>query len=236
MNKNFANYLLNKTKEDYNLISGHFSSSRAIITQDVKDLKKYAKTDDSILDLGCGNGRFWEVVRDLNVKYIGADISEGLLKIASKKYPEATFQKIDFLKLPYESNSFDKVYCLAVIHHIPSCKYQKIFLSEIYRVLKPDGKLILTSWYLLYKKEIIFQIIKNTFKKILGSSKLDFKDVYIPFKNSKGENMATRYIHCFSQREISSLLTKSGFSTEELSYNSRGNKIKSRNILAVARK
>ena len=49
----------------------------------------------------------------------------------------------DFLKLPFESNSFDVVSCVSVIEHMPK-DTQIIGVKEMARVIKPGGKLIIT--------------------------------------------------------------------------------------------
>lgn len=236
MDKKFANYLLSKTKDDYNLIGHDFSSKRWSISPDLLDIKKFASAGDKILDLGCGNGRFSEVLDGLNVEYIGADISETLIKIATEKYPDKKFQTIDFLNLPFPDNSFDKVYCLAVFHHIPSNEYRLKFLKEINRILKKDGILVLTVWNLLIKKEIIYQILKNAIKKIFQLSKLDFKDILLPFKRSKDNNLTDRYLHCFTLKEIKSLLLKTNFQILQTGYQNRGKKVVNQNIYSIARK
>ncbi len=236
MNQKYAKYLLDKTKDDYNLIGYDFSSKRGNITPDLLELKKYTIKGDNILDLGCGNGRLWEVLKDEEIKYVGVDISETLIKIAKQKYPEQDFQVIDFFKLPFPDNYFDKVYCLAVFHHIPSRIYRLKFLKEIKRVLKKDGILILTVWNLIIKKEIIATIIKNTFAKIFFQNKLDFKDILLPFKRSADNNLTDRYLHCFAKPEIKNLIKKSDFEIVEFSLQNRGKKVVNQNLCIIAKK
>ena len=234
MNKKIADYLLNKTLDDYNLIGYDFSSKRAFITQDLLDLVQYAQVKDKILDLGCGNGRVSEIFENMNIDYTGVDISKTLLSIARQKYPDKKFEQIDFFKLPFPDNHFDKIYCLSVLHHIPSVKYRIKFLKEARRVLKKDGQLILTVWYLLAKNEIKLTIIKNSLAKIFFLSKLDFKDVYLAFKRSKDQNLADRYIHCFTKRELINLLSKTGFSLLLSGFQKRGKKIANINLYAIS--
>lgn len=236
MDKKFADYLLNKTLEDYNLIGHDFSSKRGYITPDLLALKEYAKTHDKILDLGCGNGRLTEIFKDLSIDYTGADISDTLLSIAKSKYPTQKFQKIDFLSLPFEDASFDKIYCLSVFHHIPSVKYREQFLAEARRVLKKDGIMVLTVWDLLRKREIVAQIIKNSFAKLFGQSQLDFKDIYLPFKRSSDNNLADRYLHCFTRRELLNLTQKTGFKVMLSGFQTRGKKVQNANLYTILKK
>ncbi len=59
-----------------------------------------------------------------------------------KKY-KINYIKGDFLKLPFDNNSFDVVSCVSVIEHMPK-ETQIIGVKEMARVVKPGGKLIIT--------------------------------------------------------------------------------------------
>lgn len=128
MEEKYAVQLLRKIKDDYDRIAEEFSQKRSYLSGDILELKKYAEEGDKILDLGCGNGRLFELFKGMKVSYVGADVSGNLLAAAKRKYPAADstgspladFQKIDFLSFPFPDGSFDKVYCLSVFHHIPS--------------------------------------------------------------------------------------------------------------------
>lgn len=163
--------------------------------QDLEFIKKYVSKGDKVLDLGCGNGRLTELLKDLDIKYIGIDSSEKLISLAKKKYPNYEFLKADALKLPFENNSFDKVISIAVLHHIPSRKLRLQFLKEIKRVLKPNGKLVLTIWN-LWQLMFFKYHWKYFVLKITGRSKLDFFDIFYPWKDQDRNVIAQRYIHC----------------------------------------
>ena len=45
----------------------------------------------SLLDVGCGNGRFFEMLQDVSCEYQGVDASEGMIREARKKYPQTPF-------------------------------------------------------------------------------------------------------------------------------------------------
>ncbi|OGZ26637.1 MAG: hypothetical protein A2365_01235 [Candidatus Nealsonbacteria bacterium RIFOXYB1_FULL_40_15] len=223
MKKEYAEYLLNKTKADYNLISREFSETRNRLWDEIGFLfYNYLKENESVLDSGCGNGRYYELFREKNINYVGIDNSEELIKIAKEKHPEADFRIGDSLSLPFEDSSFDKVYSIAVLHRIPSYSFRARFLKEAKRVLKKDGYLILTVWKIpnIYKRKSQLLLLKHTLLKLLGISKLDFKDVLEPWGNK-----TFKYYHWFSKRELKSLLKKSGFKIKEIGAikNVRGN-------------
>jgi len=220
MKEDFANYLLLKTKNDYNLIAKDFASKRSFKAPEVmKELIfRYLKPNknEKLLDWGCGHGRYYEILKDFD--YYGLDVSENLIEIAKNKYPEAKFFVLpSFLQLPYEDNFFNHLICIDTLHHIPSKKYRELFIKEAYRVLKDNGFFILTVWNLNFfhllrakKLERVWLIIKAFFKKIFGLSPLDLKDVLIPWANQ-----CDRYVHRFSKKELEKLVKNAGFQIVE---------------------
>ncbi|HCU79854.1 MAG TPA: hypothetical protein DGN60_01670, partial [Chloroflexi bacterium] len=84
----------------------------------------------------------------------GIDISEGMVAEARVELEKLGYNKVtlevgDATQLHYADSEFDKVLCSEVIEHIPDADKA---LSEIYRVLKPNGILVLStpnpkSWY-----------------------------------------------------------------------------------------
>ena len=228
MNKEYAEYLLVKTREDYNLIADDFSRTRDEVWDEMFFLfEKYLKTGDKVLDLGCGNGRWFKLFKTYNVNYMGIDSSLKLIDIARKNDPEGKFQVEEGLNLSFPDNFFDKIYSIAVFHHLPSKKLRLKFLEEAKRVLKPGGILVLTVWRL---KNQTYLLIKYTILKLLGKSKLDFRDVFEPWGKK-----AERYYHCFTETELIKLVKDSGFKIKEggIIKNERGNL---QNLYIVAQK
>jgi ubiquinone/menaquinone biosynthesis C-methylase UbiE len=205
MDLQYTKFLLEKTKADYNLIAQDFSSKRKEIWEELLFLFEDLKEGEKVLDLGCGNGRWFKIFKEKKIKYIGIDNSEKLIEIAKKNFPEANFLVADALNLPFPENYFDKVFAIAILHHIPSESFRIQFLKQVKRVLKPKGKLILTVWKLHQLKEKLL-ILKYTILKIIGKSKLDFKDIFEPW----GKKLQ-RYYHCFSKRELKKLVEKVNF-------------------------
>lgn len=233
MDKDYAKYLLEKTRQDYNLIAEDFSRTRQFFWGDLKFLSQYAEKGDRILDLGCGNGRLVELFKDKDVEYIGVDSSEKLIEAAKNHYPEAKFQAADALNLPFPENFFDKVFSVAVLHHIPSKEFRIQFLEEIKRVLKPKGLLVLTVWNLWQKKTAWKLLFKNTCLKLIGKSKLDFKDIFYPWKNSAQKTLIQRYFHLFNKKELEKLAQEAGFSVKKAGVLTNSDK-KESNIYLVA--
>ncbi len=220
---------MRKTQLDYDTISEEFSATRREIWEEMKFLFDFLKKGDRVLDLGCGNGRWYPLFKEKEVDYFGVDFSEKLVAIAKKTFPEAKFLVANALSLPFENHFFDKIYSIAVLHQIPSFDFRIQFLKECKRVLKPEGILILTVWKIYRPKEMLL-LLKYTILKILGKSKLDFKDIFEPW----GKKIQ-RYYHCFSKRELENLVKKAGFEILKsgLVKNKKGNR---KNFFVVCKK
>ncbi|MEK7616895.1 MAG: class I SAM-dependent methyltransferase [Patescibacteria group bacterium] len=104
------------------------------------------KNMEKILDVGCGNGYYLNLLNKLGFELIlvGIDNDGRALKDARKLIRDNKVKLIsaNANKLPLESRSFDKVILSEVIEHVED--EQKV-LSEIYRVLKPGGVMVLTT-------------------------------------------------------------------------------------------
>lgn len=115
-------------------------------------LEKLDKIDfNNFLDLGCGTGELIKLVLNTfsDKQAYGLDISEEMLKVADKKLSNNVELVLgDSENLPYATNFFDVVYCNDSFHHYPSP--QRV-LTEVFRVLKPSGTLIITDcWQPLF--------------------------------------------------------------------------------------
>lgn len=206
MEREYAEYLLEKTKKDYNLIAEDFSRTRWNIWSEFNIFRDFIKEGDKILDVGCGNGRLLKILKDKKIKYTGVDVSEKLLEIAKKRYPQNNFLVANNLNLPFLDNNFDKVFSVAVLHTIPSEDLRKKAISELKRVLKPGGLLFITVWD-LWRKDTFLLLLKYSFLKLIGKSKLDFGDAFVPWSTK-----TKRFYHFFTKKELRSLVEITGFS------------------------
>jgi len=235
MDLDYAKYLLEKTRQDYNLIAEEFSNTRQFIWKDLKPLLDYTNSGDRVLDVGCGNGRLLGALENKQIDYIGIDNSLKLIDEAKKRFPRGNFQVADALNLPFPENYFDKIYSIAVLHHIPSKEFRLRVLEEIKRVLKPKGLLILTVWNLWQRKTAWKSFFNKAFLKILGKTKLDFKDIFYPWKDKSGIIVTQRYFHLFTKRELKKLAKKAAFKVKETGILRRPES-KDNNIYLIAEK
>jgi len=87
----------------------------------------------SILEVGCGSGRFLNFLEKKGYKNLyGVDQAKNMLKVA-KKRTKAKLKVGDIYKLPYGDNEFDVVFSVHVMMHVD---YPKKMLKEMLRVSK----------------------------------------------------------------------------------------------------
>lgn len=102
--------------------------------------KHAADFHTSVLDVGCGSQRYRKLLPS-ETNYIGLEFNLGL-------HPHICGSA---LYLPFKSEAFESVLSIEVLEHLPEPERA---LTEIARILKPEGKLILTTpmtWYLHYE-------------------------------------------------------------------------------------
>ena len=119
----------------------HFPATIDKRIQHVKVLLKYfgSLTDKSVLDAGCGKGRFARVLLEENpgAKICGLDLSEEMLAAAP-----ASIARISgsLTELPFAASAFDFVYATESLEH--AVEIEKA-VSELCRVLKPGGRMVI---------------------------------------------------------------------------------------------
>lgn len=237
MKRKYAQKIVEDTKRNYNLIAEDFSRTRSKLWPELDFLAGHVKDGDRVLDLGCGNGRLTVLFKDKNIEYIGVDISEKLIEIAKDKFSIYNFQftispkfmVADGLNLPFPDNYFDKVFSIAVLHHLPSKKLRAKFVKEAHRVLKKNGYAFFTVWN-LWQKTGFSAYLKNFILKIFGLSKLDFGDVFITWGKK-----ANRYFHAFTKGELKNLFAKNNFIVKKVGKLFRKSK-KDYNYFIIAKK
>jgi len=90
----------------------------------------------TVLDLGCGSGRYWPWLQGWGASVAGLDISAGSLKC---NQPGRPLMVASMSRLPLGDGLFDAVLMLETLQHLPR---PDLALAEAVRVLKPGGKMI----------------------------------------------------------------------------------------------
>jgi len=140
-----------------------------------KNLKK-------ILDVGCGEAKFYPYFRKKN--YLGLDIDDIKIKKIKKKYPKCKIKKADFNKIKIKKK-FDIILCLEVnsLNRADSPQKSLNFLNKIISMTSKNGYVLLNFWKIFYfqNEEKIKLIFKKNNISIVKKIEYGFFDKNIIF-------------------------------------------------------
>ena len=141
------------------------------------------KPGESVLDVGCGTGvltRLAALVVGQTGYAVGIDPAAKMIGVAKKNAlkegSRAEFRLAVIEDLPFEDNRFDCVLSSAMLHHLPPDLKVK-GLSEVHRVLKPGGRLVLVDvdkptiflWWVLLWPLLFWSFTEDQVKGKLGT-------------------------------------------------------------------
>jgi SAM-dependent methyltransferase len=102
------------------------------------------RTDEVVLEIGCGVGRVGKVVAPLCRKWIGCDVASNMLALAAERLrdlPGVELKEISGYDLSGVADaSVDVVYCTVVFMHLESWDRYN-YIAEAFRVLRPRGRI-----------------------------------------------------------------------------------------------
>jgi SAM-dependent methyltransferase len=213
MNSDTANRLLAINRQFYNRFGYQFSATRQRLQPGVRKILETIQADDSILDLGCGNGNFLRELlgRGHKAPLLGVDFSLPLLRDAESslgvEFREADLSQLsvisDQLSVP---DQWSLITAFATLHHIPSTEIRLDILRTVRKLMKPDGKFILSNWQFLNSAKLRSRI--QSWERVgINESDLDEEDYLLDWR-SGGEGL--RYAHQFSAEELSGLANQVG--------------------------
>lgn len=114
-------YNYNNYAEYYDELDGSVISYKEVSRDLHKIMKPYGT---KILDVACGTGNFTSELKKLRYSIEGCDISDGMLRIAKKKFPKIKFFKADMRKL--DNKKYDVILCMFnAIGHLNKDELQK---------------------------------------------------------------------------------------------------------------
>lgn len=142
---------------------------KALKEDTLNSLLSFDLEDKDILEIGAGISLFADRLVGKN-RVVLTDINETLLNQCSNN---CDLVVTDAENLPFADNSFDFIYLVGVLHHLPD---QAKGLKEIKRVLREGGKVFIsepTKWsvnliYYLGRKLLIFTLGKDFVKRLVG--------------------------------------------------------------------
>lgn len=204
----------------YQTVASSFDETRQLAWDGWKKLFIYLKFDTkklSVLDVGCGNGRFGKYVAKqlttFRIHYAAVDFGIDLLEAAKEKtsglFPTSEYFNINIVRsfLTQKSyldvgQTFDLIVLFGVLHHIPGNKLREELLYYTSTLLKPNGYLVFTVWNFPQKKSLMDRAVDP---QTLGISnkKLEPNDHLLDWQRGKH---AVRYCHWIDERELTSLI------------------------------
>lgn len=205
-------------RENYQKVAVSFNETRKKAAwPELKSLVANINPQDKILDVGCGNGRLLSL---LNVKpsfYLGIDQSENMIALAKTNHPTGDFRLGDVCDLgQIVEGDFSQVFCLAVLHHLPSQRLRLRALKQLKNKVSDQGRIVVSVWNLWGNKKLRWLIWRFWLLRLIGKHRMNFGDITFYWKDDSGQVLSPRYYHAFSRRQLRSLAIKAGLKIEEL--------------------
>lgn len=140
--------------------------------------------DKKVLDVGCGNGYVLSKYAAEGAEVFGIDITQAGIDLCNKRFEylslKGDFRVADAQVIPFPDDTFDCVCSMGVLHHVPDT--QKA-LDEIYRVLKPGGRLIVMFYH---RHSAKYQLKFRVWSWVTGKSMQQLVNEFDGVGNPKG--------------------------------------------------
>lgn len=146
-----------------------------------------------VLDVGSGNGYVLSKYAQENAEVFGIDITKIGIDLCCKRFKmlglEGHFVVGNAEELPFESDMFDCVCSMGVLHHTPNMAKA---LSEIHRVLKPGGRLIVMVYH---RNSVLYRFKFPLTSLVTGKKIQQLVNEVDGVENPKGSVYSKRELH-----------------------------------------
>ena len=193
-------------RSTYDRIAASYAAARSTPYPEVLTFLDRLPSGAHLLDLGCGHGRHAGPSLERGHHVIGIDISQSLIRIASRDLPGVDWAIGSGRAIPLKRGSVDACICIAVIHHIPTRADRVLVLREIGRVLQPGARVLVSVW----DRE------QPRFRDATSA------DLEVAWPLPDGTRVP-RFYHVFAEGELESLVIDAGLHGERF-FRSRGNR------------
>jgi ubiquinone/menaquinone biosynthesis C-methylase UbiE len=210
-----------ESEKTWDIIAKSFDKTRRKPWQECLDFISDISNDSLVANIACGNGRHLIPCAKICKHVIGLDISSKMLEIAKEKTIKEKIFNVSFIhstaeEVCLDDCSVDAVLYIAALHNIPGKENRIKSLKEVRRILKKDGKALVSVWSRYADK-----FRKSFQNKNLSSKKTEFGDKHIYWRQD-GLNVP-RFYHLYGKKEFVEDLKEAGFKILKV----KGVKIKS---------
>lgn len=186
-----------------------------------------------VADIGCGNGRHLLPCAKHCKNVIGIDISQKLLNITKNKVKEEGLNNVLFIhanmvQIPLKDSSLNSILFIASLHNIKGKEERLCSLKEVHRILKNDGRALISVWSRWQDK------YRRHFLKKLFYDKGEFGDIEIQWKQHNLN--IPRFYHLYSKREFAKDLNQANLEIEKIQSVKLHSNIVADNYFAIVRK
>jgi ubiquinone/menaquinone biosynthesis C-methylase UbiE len=95
----------------------------------------------NLLDVGCGIGNYHPFLAPVVGTVSGVDVSRACIDRARERNPAVSYSVYDGDRLPYPDRQFDVTFCICVLHHVPTERWQQ-FVDDMRRVTRAGGLIV----------------------------------------------------------------------------------------------
>ncbi len=217
MDSRVAKRLLELNRRFYDQFGDSFSATRRRLQPGVRKILETIRADESVLDLGCGNGNFLRALAERGHKapLLGVDFSLPLLR-GAESTPGVEFREADLTRLSSFNDQlraaghWSLITCFATLHHIPSYAIRLDILKAVRKLLKPNGRFILSNWRFLSSEKLKARI--QPWERIgLSAEDVEEGDHLLDWRSG---GAGLRYVHHFSEGELRRLAEQARFKIE----------------------
>ncbi len=204
-----------KSEETWDSIAESFDLTRRKAWTQCTDFIDALSKTDTVVDLGCGNGRHLLPCAEHCKQVIGLDISKELLGITGKKLKgknldNTTLLHADMTNIPLKNDTVDSILFIAALHNLKGKDKRIQSLKEVKRVLKKDGTALISVWS-RWQDKYRKQFFKRWFAQM---GKSEFGDIDIYWRQN-GLNIP-RFYHLYSKKEFIEDIKKAELKIERI--------------------
>lgn len=152
---------------------------------EVCEREKIDFTKARVLEVGCGNGFYTQLISDGGVSnYLGVDITDVLFPKLKEKFPQFTFTRKDITSDEISGN-FDLILMIDVIEHIVTDEKLTAAMESIKKCLSPTGVFLIAPVVLQRKKKLFYvnfwsvDDIKSRFVDFVFGELVEFRNGYL---------------------------------------------------------